>query len=65
MGQDEMYIMGIDDPAIQFDGISVIEIVKEEINSTLYKMKKRESFKILLSHRPELFQLKLTGARVK
>ncbi|MFA6939966.1 MAG: DUF1294 domain-containing protein [Clostridiaceae bacterium] len=52
-GEDKIIISGIDDPTFNRSGYGDFTTAKEEIE----KIKKEDSYNILLSHRPELFQL--------
>ncbi|SFQ47653.1 metallophosphoesterase [Caldicoprobacter faecalis] len=55
-GGDEIYIIGIDDPASQAIYGEAMTTEKKIIQA-LKRIKKFDAFKILLAHRPELFPL--------
>ncbi|WP_306798602.1 metallophosphoesterase [Oceanobacillus saliphilus] len=57
-GEEEIQILGIDDPSINADEHHAeYSIAKWAIEDSLKGMKNKDSFKILLSHRPELLSL--------
>lgn len=56
-GQDEILILGIDDPTMGDASKMETSITEENITTALQGIEKENSFKILLSHRPELFSL--------
>lgn len=51
-GKDEIQLIGVDDPDYMATGYS-----EEYLNNELKKYSNNEHFKILLSHRPELFEV--------
>lgn len=53
LGDDKIYIIGIDDPAIEKTDED--KIVRDELKIAFQSLKKQKNFKILLSHRPEHF----------
>ncbi|MGG3621967.1 metallophosphoesterase [Bacillus gobiensis] len=57
IGQEEIHILGIDDPSMGNESITEYSAAEEAIKNSLQGIKKEGSFKILLSHRPELFSL--------
>ncbi|ARD49569.1 metallophosphoesterase [Sporosarcina sp. P33] len=56
MGDDNIHIAGIDDPAHGVNGVSEREIAMEDIK-TLAEEMTTDTFTILLAHRPELLPL--------
>ncbi|WP_078380026.1 metallophosphoesterase [Sutcliffiella halmapala] len=56
-GEDKIHIIGIDDPAQVNEGYSEESIAEEAIENAMDGLTDGENFKILLSHRPELFSL--------
>ncbi len=50
-------IIGIDDPAMENGALGDLAVTKERINSAMEGLPAKDSFKILLSHRPEMFSL--------
>jgi uncharacterized protein len=57
IGNDEIHLVGIDDPAIVKEPYMDQAIVEEEIKNSLKGMRTNNGYKILLSHRPEMFEL--------
>ncbi|MEH7107478.1 metallophosphoesterase [Bacillus sp. JJ1764] len=55
IGDDNIYIFGIDDPAIINGDQS--KLVRTELKEALNRVENQGVFKILLSHRPELFPI--------
>ncbi|HHW58288.1 MAG TPA: metallophosphoesterase [Clostridia bacterium] len=55
--KDEIYIIGIDDPASTQEIYEETKIVENEIKQAVNGIEENEAFKILLSHRPEMFTL--------
>ncbi|MFC4024338.1 metallophosphoesterase [Oceanobacillus longus] len=57
-GGDEIYLIGIDDPSTGADeSYAEYSIAEAAIEDSLEGLVNKDSFKILLSHRPELFSL--------
>lgn len=55
IGDDNIYIIGIDDPAINSGDEN--KLVRAELREALNSIENQGDFKILLSHRPELFPM--------
>lgn len=55
IGDDNIYIIGIDDPAKNNGDEN--KLVRAELKEVLNRIKNQGDFKILLSHRPELFPI--------
>jgi uncharacterized protein len=56
-GKDKIQLIGIDDPAIANNSIAEKTIAEEAIRNAMQQLEGDSSFKILLSHRPELVHL--------
>lgn len=57
IGKDEIQIIGIDDPAKVNESYVERAITEEDIKNAIKGLEEGGNFKILLSHRPELFSL--------
>ncbi|MED4691903.1 metallophosphoesterase [Peribacillus frigoritolerans] len=57
IGKDEIQIIGIDDPAKVNESYVERAIAEEDIKNAIKGLEEGVNFKILLSHRPELFSL--------
>lgn len=57
IGNDKIQIIGIDDPAKVNEPYAERAIAEEDITNAIKGLKEGVNFKILLSHRPELFSL--------
>ena len=57
IGNDKIQIIGIDDPAKLNESYAERAIVEEDITNSIKGLEEGVNFKILLSHRPELFSL--------
>jgi hypothetical protein len=55
--KDEIYITGIDDPASTQAIYEETKMVESEIKQAVNGIEENDAFKILLSHRPEMFTL--------
>lgn len=56
-GTDKIRIIGIDDPALDSGGYSEQAVVEDAIVNSIKDLPEDSSFKILLSHRPEMISL--------
>jgi len=57
IGNDKIQIIGIDDPAKVNESYAERAIAEEDITNSIKGLEEGVNFKILLSHRPELFSL--------
>lgn len=55
--KDEIYILGVDDPSLRDSWMDEEETMKDHIEFSMKELPEEDGFKILLSHRPELFSL--------
>ncbi|MGE4282798.1 MAG: metallophosphoesterase [Clostridia bacterium] len=55
--QDEIFIIGIDDPAASYDRDGEEKLIENEIGTATQGIEEDKRFKILLSHRPEVFSI--------
>ena len=56
-GNEEVYILGVDDPSFATEGYGESYKDHKIIEGALEKISQKSNFNILLSHRPELFNL--------
>lgn len=56
-GNDHIQLIGIDDPAKNTESYAERQIAEEAIKTSMSKIEEKESYNILLSHRPELISL--------
>lgn len=55
-GNDEIYILGIDDPLLDYMGNGIFDMSSNVIDAITKDISEEDTFKILLAHRPENFQ---------
>ncbi len=57
IGNEKILLTGVDDPTQHSESLGEREIIEEAIKKSLEGIEKEGTFKILLSHRPEMLSL--------